>query len=234
MQKLGSRRQSRNTAVPLLTLSLEHDLDPEFLQILIEPSPVPIFTTVNVTSLKFESTRLIRLGRHQKILKILVRLFNLLFKGRHEPHPGLDPRRDLLVLQLEQQPQLSRQRVPRLGDFVTWSTNLDHIFLHLHAHGPRHNAILRFPFLLFPRGAAREVGLVLAALGVREVGAVVLVDGQAESALEAAHVVLEEIRVLVEVDRFQGQFPESLSSVCIGYGLRCDTAATELGACAVL
>ena len=45
---------------------------------------------------------------------------------------------------------------------------------------------------------------MLSALGVCEVGAVVLVDGKAESAFEAADVVLEKVRVLVEVDAFEG------------------------------
>ena len=38
---------------------------------------------------------------------------------------------------------------------------------------------------------------MLAALRVCEVGAIVLVDGEAESAFEGADVVLEEVRVFV-------------------------------------
>lgn len=54
-----------------------------------------------------------------------------------------------------------------------------------------------FPFSLFPGRAAGEIRLMLATLCVREIGAIVLVDCQAETAFEAAQVVLEEVRILV-------------------------------------
>lgn len=57
-----------------------------------------------------------------------------------------------------------------------------------------------FAFALFAGGAAGEVRLVLFALRVGQVGAVILVDCETETALEAADVVLEEVRVFVEVD----------------------------------
>jgi hypothetical protein len=41
---------------------------------------------------------------------------------------------------------------------------------------------------------------VFAALGVCEIGAIVLVDGEAEATLEGADVVFEEVRVFVEVE----------------------------------
>jgi hypothetical protein len=69
---------------------------------------------------------------------------------------------------------------------------------------------------------------------VCEVWAVVLVHGQAQAALEAADVVLEEVRVLVEVDRLERELAETLSAVGICGRGWCDTAAAELGACAVL
>jgi hypothetical protein len=80
---------------------------------------------------------------------------------------------------------------------------------------------------LFAGGAAGEVRLMFPPLGVREVRAVILVDGQAEAALEAADVVLEEVRVFVEVDGFEGEFAESFASVCVCCGVRGDTAAAE-------
>lgn len=207
MMQLGTRCQPRHTAVPLFTLRLEHNLNPELLAILIKPSPVPFFTTINITRLKLESTRLIRLCSNQEILEILVRLVNLLLKGRHEPHSRHYARGDFLVLQLKQQTQLPSHWIARLGDFVSGTTNLNHIFLHLNAHGARDNAILtRLAFFLFSRSAAGEICLVLAALGVCEIRAVVLVHGQAESAFEAADVVFEEIRILVEVDRLESEF----------------------------
>ena len=41
---------------------------------------------------------------------------------------------------------------------------------------------------------------MFSALGMREVRAIVLVDGQAESAFEASDVVFEEVGVFFEVD----------------------------------
>lgn len=54
---------------------------------------------------------------------------------------------------------------------------------------------------------------MLAALRVGEVGAVVLVDRQAEAALEASDVVFEKVRVLVQVDGFEGELAETLAAV---------------------
>lgn len=47
---------------------------------------------------------------------------------------------------------------------------------------------------------------MLPALGVREVGPIVLVYGEAEPAFEGADVVLEEVGVFVEVDGLKGEF----------------------------
>lgn len=57
---------------------------------------------------------------------------------------------------------------------------------------------------------------MLAALRVGEVGAIVLVDGETEAALEGADVVLEEVGILVEVDGFEGEFAQTLPSVGVG------------------
>jgi hypothetical protein len=45
------------------------------------------------------------------------------------------------------------------------------------------------------------------------------VDCQTETALEATDVVLEEVRVFVEVDRLERELSEALSSVGIRCGL---------------
>jgi len=45
------------------------------------------------------------------------------------------------------------------------------------------------------------------------------VDRQTETALEAADVVLEEVRVLVKVDGLERELSETLSSVGIRRGL---------------
>ena len=75
---------------------------------------------------------------------------------------------------------------------------------------------------------------MFAPLCVCEVGAVVLVDGQAEAAFEAADVVLEEVGVFVEIDRFEGEFAQTFAAVGVCGGGGSDTAAAELGASAVL
>jgi hypothetical protein len=48
-----------------------------------------------------------------------------------------------------------------------------------------------------------------------EVGAVILVHCQAQATLEASNVVLEEVRVLVEVDGLERELAEALSPVGI-------------------
>jgi hypothetical protein len=47
---------------------------------------------------------------------------------------------------------------------------------------------------------------MLATLSVGEVGSIILVNCETEPALEGADVVLEEVRVFVEVDSFEGEF----------------------------
>jgi hypothetical protein len=44
-------------------------------------------------------------------------------------------------------------------------------------------------------------------------------DCEAESTLEAADMVLEEVGVLVEVDGLEREFAQALSSVGVGCGL---------------
>lgn len=75
---------------------------------------------------------------------------------------------------------------------------------------------------------------MLAALRVGEVGAIVLVDCQAQTALEAADVVLKEIGVFFEVDCFQRELAQPLAPVGVGCGFVGDATAAELGACSIL
>lgn len=75
---------------------------------------------------------------------------------------------------------------------------------------------------------------MLASLSVREVGAIVLMHRQAETALEASDVVLEEVRILVEVDGLERELAETLTAVGIRRGGRGDAAAAKLGAGAIL
>jgi hypothetical protein len=57
---------------------------------------------------------------------------------------------------------------------------------------------------------------MLSPLGVREVGAIVLMDCEAESTFEGSDVVFEEVRVFVEVDGLECELAEPLSSVSVG------------------
>lgn len=57
---------------------------------------------------------------------------------------------------------------------------------------------------------------MLAALGMGEVGAIVLVDGEAEPAFEGADVVFEEVRVFVKVDGFERELAETFAPVGVG------------------
>ena len=75
---------------------------------------------------------------------------------------------------------------------------------------------------------------MLAALRVREVRAIVLVHGETETAFEAADMVLEEVRVFVEVDGFEGEFAQAFATVCVGCRVGGDSSAAEFGACSVL
>ena len=93
---------------------------------------------------------------------------------------------------------LPRQRIPCFLNVIPGPSNLHHVPPHLHTHVHAQQVrILRPPLFLLAGGAAREVGLVFAALGVGEVGAIVLVDGEAETAFEGADVVFEEVGVFV-------------------------------------
>ena len=75
---------------------------------------------------------------------------------------------------------------------------------------------------------------MLASLRVGEVRAVVLVHCQAESTLECAQVVPEDVGVFFDVHCFHGELAQSLASVGIGGGFGGDAAAAEFGACSVL
>lgn len=48
---------------------------------------------------------------------------------------------------------------------------------------------------------------MLSALGVRKVGAIVLVDGEAEPTLEGSNMVFEKVRIFVKVDCFERELP---------------------------
>lgn len=56
---------------------------------------------------------------------------------------------------------------------------------------------------------------MLASLSVCEVGTVVLVNGQTEATFEASDMVLEDIRVLVEIDSFECELAKTFTTIGI-------------------
>lgn len=153
------------------------------------------------------------------MIVLVRRVVDFLLECRHEPHPGDDSRGDFRILQLEEETVLPCERIARLSDFITGSADLDHVAPHgdPHVHAQQ-GGVLRPTFFLLARGAAGEVGLVLAALGVGEVGAIILVHRQAEAAFEGADVVFEEVGVFFEVDGLESKLAEPFAAVGVGAG----------------
>jgi hypothetical protein len=58
---------------------------------------------------------------------------------------------------------------------------------------------------------------MLPALGMGQIGAIILVNSETEAAFEGSDMVLEKIGVFVEVDGFEGEFSQTLSPI----GVRC-------------
>ena len=56
---------------------------------------------------------------------------------------------------------------------------------------------------------------MLATLGMGEIGTIVLVNCEAETAFEGADMVLKEIGILVEVDGLKSELPKSFSAISI-------------------
>lgn len=72
--------------------------------------------------------------------------------------------------------------------------------------------------MVIPCGAAREVGLVLLALRVGEVGALIDVQREAEAALERAQVGAQDIRILGQINRLERELAQALATVHGGLG----------------
>lgn len=65
---------------------------------------------------------------------------------------------------------------------------------------------LCFVFFCFVGCMVCKVGLMFLVLGVSEIGVVILVDCKVEVIFEGVNVVVEEVRVFVEIDGFEGEF----------------------------
>jgi hypothetical protein len=60
------------------------------------------------------------------------------------------------------------------------------------------------------------------------------VNSQAKTALEAADMVLEEVRVFVQVNGLKRKLAQTLPSVSVGSGGAGNTAAAEFRTCTIL
>ncbi len=145
------------------------------------------------------SLRIPRETDHQ-VLPIPVRLLLVLLEAAHEPVPRLDALCDVWVVHLVEQAELAGDGVAHLGHLVTGRADLDELLVLDLVLLPLGLECLLggelVGVVLVAGGAAGEVGLVLLALGVGQVGALVGVEGEAQPALEAAEVVAEDVGVL--------------------------------------
>lgn len=131
-RSLTTRSQTRNGREALITLSLEEQLAPELLVVLVEPSPELAFTPVNLPSLQPHRDRLVRLTSDNEVLVVRVRLFNALLVGAHEANTGNDTSGDVGELELEEETVLAGDRVPDLGDAISRAADLDGVLLDLY------------------------------------------------------------------------------------------------------
>lgn len=119
---------------------------------------------------------------------------------------------------------LSRDRIPRLRDLIPRSSNFDGVFPYPHMlsnHPNRHTGIRIdsssiSSFFLFPSSTTRKICLVLSALSMSEVGAVILVNGKAETTFEASDVIFEEVGVFIEVNCFESKFTQTFAAIGVG------------------
>lgn len=215
-RSLTSRCQSRNRTEPLITLGLEKQLAPELLAVLIEPRPELSLSPIDLTSLQLHRNCLVRLASDDEILVVWVWLLDSLFVGAHEADAGDDTSCDIGKLKLKEQTILARDRVADLRDAITWSSDLQSVLLDLYARKQSLLAHIVPPALtLLLCGTTCQVGLMLPPLCMCEIRAVVLVDCQAQPAFKASDVVLEEVRVLVEVDCLKCELAEAFPTVGI-------------------
>jgi hypothetical protein len=147
----------------------------------------------------------------------LVWLLDTLLEGAHEPDTRNCACCNVRELELEEQTVLTRVWVADLGDAITRAADLESVLLDLNtSEETLLTDVVPLALTLLLGSTAGQVGLMLPALCMREVRAVVLVDRETQTAFEAADVVLEEVRVLVEVDGLERELAETLSSVGVG------------------
>lgn len=146
----------------------------------IPVSPELAFGLIDLPAGHLEGDGLIGLGGHEQVLPAPVRRLDPLLIGGHEAVAGHDALGDLRVVNLEEEALLAHLRVPLLGHFVAWAANL-HKLLHLHL-----DLFWRWlggGLLGLLGGSPGQVGLMLLPLGMCQVAALVVVQGQTQLAL---------------------------------------------------
>ena len=113
-----------------------------------------------------------RASTHDEVLIRLVRGFPPLFPSAHETPARDDAGLDLRQVYLHHHALLARLAVPHLGHAIPRAPDLQK---HLALHARLLRRDLQLAVLHVPRGAARQVRLVLLALRVRQVGTFVRV-----------------------------------------------------------
>ena len=67
-----------------------------------------------------------------------------------------------------------------------------------------------------------------------EIGAIVLMNCEAETALEGSDVIFEEVRVFVEINCFKCKLSKTFAPIGIGGRMRRNTTSTEFATCTIL
>lgn len=209
---------------------LEVKLQEELLRIIVPVSPELVLPLVNFSTGNLESNGLIRLASNEQILPCFIWRFDSLFVGRHEAMFRLSLR-NLRVVDLKQQAMLSIFRISLFCYFVSRSSNLHKL---LNAHLRFFRGWLNRSFFRFLGCSASKVLLMLLSLSVSKITPLVIMQRQTQLAFIRTQMVLHEIRILVQIDSFEGELSKSLASITIRLRVGSHTSAPRLPARAVL
>jgi len=170
---------------------------------------------------------------HHKILERAVRNLPLLLKSRHEPAPRAFPDLDLGERNRKQETEALGGGIADLDNLVPRPPNLgEHALLDLRRAGRRGSE--QHLLLIISCGAAREVGLVLLALRVRQIRAFVDMQRQTQTALERAEVRAQNVGILGQVDRLERELAQAFAAVHGGFARAGEAAAALVRSRAVL
>lgn len=209
---------------------LEVKLQEELFRIIVPVSPELALPLVDLSTGNLESNGLVRLAGNEQILPRFIWRFDTLFVCRHETmfrHTF----GNLRVVNLKQQTMLSIIRISLFCYFVSRSSNLHKL---LDAHFCFFRGWLNGSFFCFLGCSASKVLLMLLSLSVSKITSLIIMKRQTQLALIRPQMVLHEIRILVQIDSFQGELSESLATITIRLGVGSHATAPRLPARAVL